>query len=209
MPQKYTVIVGDVIKSGKIRERDRYWSSLQDVTNSINTKYREEFYAPITILKGDEISAVLNRLHFSYAIMRDFQEMFYPYQIRFVSVYDEIDIALETRNASLMDGPAFWKANEYLEYIKKRKLYFKFDFGNNVIDNMLTTIANLVAFIKYDWSEREKEIIDLYEKTKRQEIVAKEFNISQQSVSDALKRAHWQIVRESEEVILKVLRSYK
>lgn len=208
MSRRYVVIVGDVVKSGSIIDRAQYWKKLQKVTNKINKNYLEEFYAPMTILKGDEVSAVLNDLTSVYPIMRDFQELFYPYRIRFVSVNGKLDVAIDTKNASLMDGPAFWKANDYLEYIKKKKKYFKFDFGSEPTDMMLTTIANLVAHIKNNWSKREKEIIDLYEKTRKQEDVAKKYNISQQAVSDALKRAHWQIVRESEETLLKVLRTY-
>ncbi len=208
MSRRYAIIVGDVVKSGKIIDRTQYWEMLQKVTNKVNKNYREEFYAPMTILKGDEVSAVLNDLSSVYNIMRDFQELFYPYQIRFASVYGNVDVALDTKNASLIDGPAFWKANDCLEDIKKEKRYFKFEFGSESTDAMLTTIANLVTHIKNSWSKSEKEIIDLYEKTKKQEDVAKKYNVSQQAVSNALKRSNWQIVRESEEIIIKVLKTY-
>ena len=107
-----------------------------------------------------------------------------------------------------MDGPAFWKENDCLEYLRNKKRYFMFDLGDETVDTMLTTIANLIAFIKNNWSKREREIIDLYEKFRKQDNVAKKYNISQQAVSNALKRAQWQIVRESEGTILRVLRTY-
>jgi len=208
MVKKYIVLVGDVVKSGKIPDRLRYWKLLRIVTGKINKKYKGKFYAPMVILKGDEISAVLKDLSSIYIIIKDLQELFYPYQMRFVGVYDKIDVALDTKNASLMDGPAFWKADKYLERLKREKKNIMFDLGNKTIDIMLTTIANLIAYMKSNWTEKELEIIHLYEKYGNQMKVAKECGISQQAVSNALKRAHWKIVRESEEKILKVLEKY-
>ena len=115
---------------------------------------------------------------------------------------------METRNASLMDGQAFWDADKYLEMIKNKKLYFYFDFGNKLMDEMLTAMANLVTAFKNKWTQKERAIISLYETFNNQEVVAKKCKIRQQSVSNALKRSHWHEIRSSEEIILKVLDSY-
>jgi len=209
MGRKYVVIVGDVVKSRKIRDRLDYWEKLKIVADEINRNYRDVFYAPIVILKGDEISAVLKDPSSTYTIIREFQESFLPYNMRFVAVYGFIDVALETKNASLMDGPAFWKANKYLEEIKKKKKYVVINMGNETIDALITAVANLVAYIKNTWTSRELEIIRLYEKCRNQKKVAEKYGISQQAVSDALKRAYWQIVRDSEDTILKILEKYE
>lgn len=208
MKDGYTVIVGDVVKSSSIKDRVKYWKEMQKVVNLINNRYKELLFAPLMILKGDEITGVLRNFKSSYTVAREFQEAFYPYLMRFVCVYGQIDIAIETRNASLMDGQAFWDADKYLEMIKNKKLYFYFDFGNKLIDETLTSMANLIAILKNKWSQKEREIISQYEKFNNQEIVAKKYKISQQSVSNALKRSHWHEIRSSEAIILKVLGSY-
>lgn len=208
MKHRYTVIVGDVVRSSQVVDRVKYWKKMQKVVNQINNKHKEFFHAPLMIIKGDEITGVLRNLKYSYTIVRDFQEAFSPYIMRFVCVYGQIDIAIETRNASLMDGQAFWDADKYLEIIKNKRLYFYFDFGNKLIDETLTSMANLIAILKNKWSQKEREIISQYEKFNNQEIVAKKYKISQQSVSNALKRSHWHEIRSSEAIILKVLGSY-
>jgi len=208
MKREYVVVIGDVIKSGRTKDRVKYWNKLQEVVKKINEKYKKIFYAPMMIIKGDEVTAVLNDLENLYLILRTFQEDFYPYQIRFVSVYGEIDVAIETKNASLMDGPAFWKADTYLESIKKERKYFYFDFGDELLDRMIASMANLLAHLKNRWSEKEKAVIALYEKHGRQVEVAEKYGATQQGISDALKRSYWREIRESEKIILKVLQSY-
>lgn len=208
MTRRVTIIVGDVVGSGKIADRPGYWKKLRKSTKRINRKYKEAFLGPLMVLMGDEVSAVLKNLKHTYPIMRDFQEMLHPYRIRFVSVVGEVDLALSTKNASLMDGPAFWKANEHLENIKRKKMTFLFDLGNERIDGLLTATANLIACIKEGWTERERELISQYEELGKQEMVAERYQVSQQAVSSALRRARWKEINAAEETILRVMDSY-
>lgn len=208
MKQKYVVIVGDVIKSGSAKDRKEYWNKLQGVVNKVNEKYKEFFYAPMMIIKGDEITAVLHHGEQSYAILRFFQEEFYPYQIRFASVKGVIDVGIKTKNASIMDGEAFWKADDHLESIKKERKYFYFDFGNELLDEVISSMTSLLAHLKSRWSEKERMIIVLYEKYGNQMDAAEKCGITQQGVSDALKRSYWREIRENEKIIEKVLKSY-
>jgi hypothetical protein len=206
--KEYTVLVGDVIKSGTIEDRNHYWKKLSQVVKKINHEYREVFFAPCTILKGDEISAVMKEKVRCYHIIRDIQESFFPYEIRLVCVHDYLDLAINTKDASIMDGPAFWKANKYLEGIKKENKYIHFDLKDPRIDSLITTVANLVASRKYEWTETEKKIIETYEIYNKQIQVAKKHQIRQQSVSNALIRAHLKEIRASEEIINYSLNSF-
>lgn len=222
MLKKYVAIVGDVIRSGKIKERKKYWKKLNRAIEKVNEKYKEEIFANFMILKGDEISGVLKDLEMVYEILREIQENFLPYQMRFVAVYDELDIALETKNASLIDGMAFRKAGDYLQEIKKRRQrrlktkkdfyfdYFYFDLGNKAIDREINILANLVAILKYTkWKKERKKVIELFEEIGNQTEVSKKLNVTQQDVSDALKNACWKEVREAEKLINEKLITYK
>jgi hypothetical protein len=207
--RKFGIIVGDVIGSIRIEEREDYWNLIQDTINHINKKYEKSLYAPLIILKGDEISAVLNDISMSYSIIRDFQELFIPYEIRFVCTYGEVDVAINTKNASMMDGPGFWKAGEFLLDLKKKKRYVHYDLGDEKFNNLINALTNLIIRIKYEWTDRELTMIKLYEKQGNQNEVAKILGISQQSVSDALRRSYWEGIREAETTVIDTLRNYK
>lgn len=116
MKSKFYVMMGDVIASRRIKNREVFQRKLDKICVNVNLNFAEDIYADFNILKGlDEVGGVLTNIKNVYKIMNTFLEQCYPDSIRFVLVYDYIDTAMKSHEVSRMDGPAFHKASDMLK----------------------------------------------------------------------------------------------
>jgi len=209
MEQKTYVLLGDVISSRQIRNREEVQQKLARACKEINTVYAKEIYADFKILKGtDEIGGVLSTMTNSYNIISTILEQLYPNLIRFVLVFDYIDTALNTRDISKMDGPAFHKVSDIMNKLKKSKLMFDACVGNKMIDNCIAGQVNLILLLKKNWTAKQHLIVKEYKKTKNQYDVAKKLGVTQQYVSKTLNRLMLKEINNIEERLNNMLFEY-
>lgn len=215
MSEKRYVIMGDVISSRKIPNRDVFNLRLFEACNKVNNQFKQDIFAQFKILKGvDEIGAVLLTISNVYNIITEIQSLLYPQQIRFVVVYDDIDVGTASKDIlkmdiARMDGPAFHKASDLLWSLKKEKLIFNIFIPDKIMENSISSIINLLNIIKRDWSENQIKVIDAYKIFENQKSVAQRLEISQQAVSNAIKRAKWKEIKQVEEKLEYILKAYK
>ncbi|MCZ7372150.1 MAG: SatD family protein [Candidatus Methanoperedens sp.] len=209
MRQKLYVMMGDVMSSRKIKEKEAFRKKLDKVCREINMAYAGDIYADFRILKGiDEIEGVLLNISKSYEIMTALSEQLFPQSMRFVIALDYIDTALDTRYVTKMDGPAFHKASDMIHGLKKTKLFFEMSAGNEALDIAINGEVNLIMLLKKNWSIRQHQIVREYREKKNQDEVAKALGITQQSVSRTLKRCMWHEITFIEEKLNYVLSHY-
>ncbi len=209
MKQKFYVLLGDVIQSRQIDNRDDFQKIIEETCKNINTMYAEGIYADFKILKGiDEIGGVLSSMSNIYKIITKILDDIYPNTIRFALVFDYIDTALETRNVTKMDGVAFHKASEMIRELKMSKLMFDMSVEDEMLDMAITGQINLIFLFKKNWSATQYNIVREYEKTNKQSEVAKKLRITQQAVSKNLKRSMWKEIKTVEEKINFLLQGY-
>lgn len=208
MDKKLYVMSGDVISSRRIKNKESFQERLEKICDSVNRDYSANLYAEYKILKGiDEIEGVLLNISKMYEIITSILEQLYPYSMRFAFVFDSIDTAIETHDASRMDGPAFHKVSDLIKNLKESKLIFAMSTGNDITDNLISGQINSILLLKKNWSANQRLIVRKYKETNNQNEVAKELGITQQAVSKALKRSMWKEIRYIEEQLNKVLES--
>lgn len=206
MKQKFYVMLGDVIASRRITDREIFQRKLVEACSNVNLDFFEDIYADFNILKGiDEIGGVLLNITSVYKIINTLQEQFYPHSMRFALVHDYIDTAVESREVSRMDGPAFHRASDILKDLKGSRLIFKMSINDEIMEKMVTGEINLIFLLKKNWSLRQRRILYEYRKIGNQNMVAKAMGISQQAVSKALNRSMWKEISGIEEDLNYVL----
>jgi len=209
MKQKLYVILGDVISSSRISDRENFQKRFEETCKEINIRYTNDMYADFKILKGiDEIGGVLSTMSNSYKIITNILERLYPNLMRFVLVLDYIDTSVETRNVIKMDGPAFHKASDIMSTLKKSKLMFDMYVGDKVIDTAIAGQINLILLLKKNWSARQHQIVKEYKISKNQYEVAKNLGITQQAVSKTLNLSMWKEIKNIEEKLDYILHNY-
>jgi hypothetical protein len=208
MKQKFYVMLGDVIGSTRITDREIFRRKLEKACSNVNLNFGEDIYADFNILKGiDEIGGVLLNIRSVYKIINMMSEQFYPHSMRFVLVFDYIDTALESHEVSRMDGKAFNRASEIMEDFKSSRLIFKMSIGDEIMDKIVAGEINLIFLLKKSWSLRQRTILYEYRKIGNQNMVAKALGITQQAVSKALNRSMWKKISGIEEDLNYVLQN--
>jgi hypothetical protein len=210
MIENLYVLLGDVISSRKLENREDFQNKLIEGCNIINENYQNDIYSYMDIIKGsDEIGVVLKNISNLYDIMKEISKTIGPNLMRFVLVRDGIDTGLNQREISRMDGPAFHEASNLMYKLKDEKLIFKMATGDLIFDKLVTNNINLIYLIERKWSSKKLNIINEYEKTGDQKKVAMKFDIKQQDVSYHLNSSYWTEIKNIENDLKFVIKSYE
>lgn len=209
MKRKFYVLLGDVISSRRISDRERFQNQFEEILEKINATYVEDIFADFKILKGiDEIGGVLSTMSNIYKIINEMLEQLHPNLIRFVLIFDYIDTGMESFDISKMDGPAFHKASDTMNTLKKSKLLFEMSVSDKMIDTAIIGQINLILLTKKNWSLKQHQIVREYKSTHNQDDVAKKLGITQQAVSKTLNKVMWKEIFLIEEKLNYIIADY-
>lgn len=199
MRQKLYLMLGDVVSSRRIVERDTFREMIEKACSEVNSRYSGDIHSDFKVLKGiDEIGGVLLDISNVYEIVTLILKRLHPELMRFALVYDYVDTGLETTDVARMDGPAFHIASNSINRLKKENLMFDMSVEDELVDMAISGEINLIILLKGTWSDRQYRAIHQYEKDKNQSQVAKKLGITQQAVSKALNRSMWKEIKEIE-----------
>ena len=208
MKKELIVMIGDLVGSSKVDQRRILQRRLVKAYKDANLSFKRDLHAPIKITHGDEIAGVVKSPINLYNIATQLLEGIYPHRMRFAFVRGKLTAGLETKDAAIIDGPAFKKAGENISLAKSAKNDFIFDFGNSTNDEILNSLANLIAEVKCGWTERQREIVKLYAELKNLKQVAGRMKVTQQSATEILGRTPWKKVCRAEETINYILAAH-
>jgi hypothetical protein len=208
--QKLFVLLGDVVSSRQIVDRDRFQSRLAELCSMINAEYAYDIHASFKGLKGlDEIGGVLKDVSNIFNIIIIISETLYPCKMRCSLVYDFIDTALDSGDIAKMDGPAFHRASKAILELKETELLTRIAVEDEVIDKILEGEINLIQLFRESRTPKQRKIIKEYELTKNQIKVSERLGLSQQYVSMTLKRTRWKMLKDLEDELNRSLHSYQ
>lgn len=208
MPSRY-VLLGDVVQSRRIDDREAFRERLTEVCATLNDAYETSIHADFTVLKGvDEVGGVLSSLTDAYDITRDLFEALRPYELRMVIASGTIDVGVDSRDVAEMDGPAFHRAAELLDALENSGLLFDMDVGKGTLDTALADEINLLLLVRQGWTDRQREIVQAYLRHGDQAGAARELGVTQQAISDALTKASWPTVDAIEGRLVSTLAGY-
>lgn len=192
MTRRAYVVLGDVVASREIEDREAFRDTVAAALDSVNDRYADDLVAEFALVKGvDEIAGVLSGPRNTYRLLRDVVAAVRPGAIRFAVVYGEIDVGAAGDDVGEMDGPAFHRADEALADVADADLYVAFSGRRPGLDPLVGTSLNLLLMAREGWTGRQRAMVAAYEETGTQEAVARQFDVSQQTVSATLRRADW------------------
>ncbi len=190
---RYVALVGDIVKSRSIPQRRRFEARLAECLAMINARYAGMVVAPVRPVLGvDTISGVLKAGVPVLDLAVDMLLELRGERIRLAFGLGRIDVGLGTGDASRADGPAFHRAAAALEQLEARGGLIALTGYGARIDPILNAGAGLASLVLENWTERQMEVIQGYRMLGRQAAVAEKLGISQQAVSDSLKKSHYE-----------------
>lgn len=208
-PSSRYVLLGDVIGSREITDRDSFRKQLRDTRETVTESYEESFATPLSALKGiDEIGAVLTSIEHLYDIVVALTDRLRPHSIRLAVASGEIEFGVDDQDVSQMDGEAFHRATELLKSIERTGLRFDLDTETAPLDTAVADEINLLLHLRESWTDRQRDVVELYERTGKQQAVADDLDVSQQAVSNALRDASWPLAETIETRLRRTLEAY-
>jgi hypothetical protein len=181
------VLLADVVGSRSIPDRTAFDRQLTAGIGQVTKMFQNVFVLPLQVWKGlDEVAAVLAKMDELYRMISVIQDSVAPRQFRFVIVKGVIDVVPQNRDVRQADGPAFHKAAEAMQGLKREGLLVSCNTGNAIWDKAYSTQVNLLLLLKGDWTGRQRAIYTAYVESGRQEAAAATLQVTQQTVSKTL-----------------------
>lgn len=196
------VVVGDVVGSRSVDDREALRDDLEAAVAAANAEVGDRLVAPFAILKGvDEVAGVLADTAGADRALWALAEGIHPTGIRFAVVRGEVDVGVDSGDVAAMDGPAFHEADRVLEAVAAddRHVGLSIDgAGEPVVVELLEALANLLLAWKGEWTARQAELVGRYRGAASMTALAEAEGITVQVVSKTLARAGAETVLRTE-----------
>lgn len=209
----FIAIIGDIINSKKIKNRNEIQIKLKDILNSINQNYPDDIASDFMITLGDEFQGLFNNGKNVIKIINEIEDKMYPIEIRFGIGVGGITTEINRYVPLGADGPAYHNARTMINVLKL--LENKYNIGNTniliatdniVTDNLMNSIFSLCYTIKSKWSQRQREIITTYLNSGNiQKKTADNLGIYQSTVTRSLASSGYYSYKDALDVITNIL----
>lgn len=215
----YAAVVGDIISSKKIPNRQEVQKELQSVLDEINSKYKEAIASKFTIVRGDDFQGLIKEdfVHLVPEIIDRISFQF-NYPLRFGAALGTIGTDLNPNQCIGMFGEAFFFAELAIDAAKQKK---KNDYGLNVVQYDLAytpyhapvnALNASSAFIASMWTTGQREILEallknnIYDEDFSQAELAKLLNKDSGNINRRVKSSGIKIYLRNKKEISKLLR---
>jgi len=209
----YIAIIGDIIESKKIADRNEVQIKLRQKLRDINEKYKDDIASKFMITLGDEFQGLLKRGRDAMNIISEIELDMFPVKLRFGVGIGRIDTEINAEIPLGADGPAYHQARKMINLLKDKEKHYKESYANIMIasesdriDVLLNAILSLSATLKNKWTKRQIEIINCYMNCgSNQYKTAEKLSITQSSVNKALDSASFYSYKKALDTVSMVL----
>lgn len=214
----YYTIIGDIINSKKILDRNVVQRKLDNTLQSINKSYVNDIASRFAITLGDEFQAILYDSTKIFEIITRIDLEMIPTKIRYAVGYGEITTDFKD-NSLGMDGSSWWNARNTIDEIKQKHERGLKEiasirvngFDNKPIIDLINTSISLATHIRNKWKDEHiniiKFIINKYGLTSNivQSKIADQLNITPSDLNKKLKTSRYFDYAILFEKVIKVL----
>lgn len=173
---KRYILMADIVKSSKY-DANILMQEFREISNNINSKFKNDFYSPITITLGDEFQSIVSSLKSGIEVIITFEENILQYKekfrLRYVLNFGEIYTPINPNQAYQMLGEGFVDTREMLEGLKKSDKRFLIKNDDDKISKKLNLAFYVYQSFVDEWKEKDFKIISEFLKHKDYKLVAK------------------------------------
>ncbi|MDV0447255.1 hypothetical protein MsAg5_11340 [Methanosarcinaceae archaeon Ag5] len=162
----YFAVIGDIISSKKITDRNKIQKRLSDVLAGINQQYAYEIASDFVITLGDEFQGLLKDATLLLEILDRIKFELEPVEIRFGIGIGKIETEINRKSSVGADGPAYWCARQAINIIHSNNDYNISKIAVEVENNELPDIVNLVNeslrmcdYMEKHWRKTQKTLV--------------------------------------------------
>lgn len=193
----YVAIIGDIKDSRKLKHRETSQLHFAEVLEQLNQEYQKDLAAKFTISMGDAFQGLLKDTSHLLSILFQIELKLAPMEVRMGVGLGDVETQINPDNSLVNDGSCYHRARAMIEQIEKSEKQYTQSKSNILLstgggknvhcEQLINTIFSLQTSLKTSWTQRQKQIIQVYlENENNQYASAKELGIGQSSVNKAL-----------------------
>lgn len=195
----FLAIIGDLAGSRRLPDRSVIQQRLEGALVRLNGSLPAGALASrFVITVGDEFQGMLRQPDAALTALLHLEEAEPAIRIRYGIGWGSLATPLR-RDAIGMDGPCFHHARGALMASKQHDRWAAVRGFGPVEDRVLDSMFAMLAALRTAWTEKQARTVALARAADTQKSVAEALAVSPSVVSEALKAAHWEAVREGEE----------
>ncbi len=202
----YCAVIGDIVHSREIKDRQAFQNRFKEVISDINLKYSKYIASSLTVTLGDEFQGLLNIPYISYEIIMDIKKRLSTIDLVFGVGIGTMDTDFSKDISIGSDGPAYHYAREMVIRAKKKRPTICYK-SNSIEDELINSLIYFIESCSSSRTKRQSHIVDLYNNLESQREVAITLNIKQPVVSRALKGSFFNEITTAEESIINFLKN--
>jgi predicted DNA-binding protein (UPF0251 family) len=187
------VLLGDLVGSRQVADREAFEARAKATLADLATAWPDAGWVagPILTRGIDEVAAVLARPRRAFDFAVGLNLAVWPQRFRFALASGTIDIGLEAGNVADMGGTAFHHAADAIARARRDRQPFALALEDcpEATAGLVEAAAALHQAIVVRWTEREAATVRAYRQAGSQAAAAERLGVSQQAVSDAMRRA--------------------
>lgn len=208
----YFAIIGNLMNSKDIADRQRVDEKLKEVFNEVNDKYAKEIALRFSLTTQNEFQGLLSVGFKILEIIDRIRIKMEPVDIRFGIGIGEIDRKIDNQLSDAIDGPAFWNAREAIIELNqsddygKTKILIMSD-ENKQITRIVNENLRLCDYIESRWRETQKEVVAFsilnfgYDLKVKQTDLAQMLNLSTQALNQRIQSSgYYNFIRARKEI---------
>lgn len=160
----YFAVIGDIISSRKIKDRNKFQRHLKDVISVINSEYEVDLASAFVVTLGDEFQGLLKKADHLLEITDKIKFMLDPVEVRFGIGIGGIDTEINFSSSTGADGPAYWCARNAINSIhnhndyKKSKILIEATEKTDFMD-VVNESLRLCDFTESKWRNTQRELV--------------------------------------------------
>jgi hypothetical protein len=192
---KNIVLIGDIVSSKKIPNRQDIQDKIKRVLMELNRENRH-LLSPYTLTLGDEFQGVLSRADYLFCDIISILTYVYPIKIRFSIGIGDIQTPINPNQAIGMDGPAFHSARSGIIKLKETSWLFTivnpYDANQRMVEQSLFLISSMFS----KWKQNRFQIMQRLCRDSSVKQIAQNLNITDKAIYKNIDDGGLKIIRE-------------
>ena len=190
---KAVVVIGDIVRSSAIPDRDLFQQRFQSVVESLNDRWGG-YLSPYTVTLGDEYQAVYSDaapvMDHTFALIAGLR----PHQLRVCIAVGAITTKLNHERAIGMDGPAFHMARLGIDELRESgETMCVRSAGHDV--GLEDGAVRLIGRLTRDWHPTRWRVLRELSLARRPSEIASELSISPTAVYKNIRDGGLELIR--------------
>ena len=202
----YCAIIGDIVNSKKIPNRQEIQNLFASVLIQINIEFDNDIASNFTITLGDEFQGLISKPSLSYEIIKIIKQRMSPVELVFGVGIGEMKTTIKREISIGSDGPAYHYARNMVEKAKKIRPSIRY-YSDTSSDELINGLLYFTESCINSRTAKQVEVVKLFDELKFQKEVAKKLNKSQSTISGMLLNAFYYEVANAEEEIRSFLKT--